>query len=171
MASPNALAQSRSPSRSVKLSKWVQRLGLSVGLGGSETTSSTDPPSEAPAFPFPISQAILRGKSILVICDEAVARQEICGALYKDEKNPEASSSVLSRLDFVFQVMSKLKKFLQMKESLSMNTIPNERVIAFTSPEELSNFLTSIAMPFSVLTLLLFLSHRVEPSRPKPSRN
>ena len=93
MSSPNSLARSqfRSPRRSAKSSQWAPRPGLSVGLGVSAATKSTDTPSEAPTFLFPSSQAILRGKSILVICDETAARQELCGALYRDGKNPEAS--------------------------------------------------------------------------------
>ena len=91
MSSPNSLAQSRSPRRTAKLSKWASRPGLSVGLGGGEGSilSATDVPSDASTFPS--SQAILRGKSIIVIFDATAARQEICGALYRDEKNPEAS--------------------------------------------------------------------------------
>ena len=42
-------------------------------------------------LPFPSSQAILRGKSVLVICDDTVSKQELCRALYRDEKHPEAS--------------------------------------------------------------------------------
>ena len=90
MSSPNSLAQSRSPRRSAKLSKWAQRPGISAGLGSSKITPSSDVQSDS-SFPFPSSQSILRGKPIIVICDKAASRQELCGALYRDEKNPEAS--------------------------------------------------------------------------------
>ena len=80
MSSPNSLAR-----REAKRSKWAQRPGLSVGLGGGGAPSTSTPTEDSPTIPFPSSQAILRGKSVLVICDAAVARQEVCGALYRDE--------------------------------------------------------------------------------------
>ena len=83
MSSPNSLAR-----REANHSKWAQRPGLSAGLGG---PGPSDPTVDPPSFPFPSSQAILRGKSVLVICDDAASRQELCGALYRDEKHPEAS--------------------------------------------------------------------------------
>ena len=81
MSSPNSLAQSRSPRRTAKISKWASRPGLSVGLGVAEETAVNAPDTLSEASTFPSSQSILRGKSIIVICDQAAARQETCGAL------------------------------------------------------------------------------------------
>ena len=86
MSSPNSLAR-----REAKRSKWAPRPGLSAGLGGGGVPSSSNPTEGSPSFPFPSSQAILRGKSVLVICEDTVSKQELCGALYRDEKHPEAS--------------------------------------------------------------------------------
>ena len=60
-------------------------------MGGGGTPSTSNPTEDSPTIPFPSSQAILRGKSVLVICDAAVARQELCGALYRDEKHLDAT--------------------------------------------------------------------------------
>ena len=86
MSSPNSLAR-----REAKRSKWAARPGLSAGLGGGGAPSSSNPTEDSPSFPFPSSQSILRGKSILVLCDDTASKQELCGALYRDEKHPESS--------------------------------------------------------------------------------
>ena len=93
MSSTNSLAR-----RDAKRSKWAQRPGLSAGLGGGGAPSTSVPTEDPPTFPFSSSQAILRGKSVLVICDAAVSRQELCGALYRDEKHPEASRFCACRI-------------------------------------------------------------------------
>ena len=86
MSSPNSLAR-----REAKRSKWAPRPGLSAGLGGGGAPNLPNPTEDSSSFPFPSSQAILRGKSILVVCEDTASKQELCGALYRDEKHPEAS--------------------------------------------------------------------------------
>ena len=41
--------------------------------------------------PYPSSQSVIRGKSLIAICDISAAKLKLCGSFCRDEKNPEAS--------------------------------------------------------------------------------
>ena len=163
MSSPNSLAR-----REAKRSKWAQRPGLSAGLGGGGAPSSSNPTEDSLSFPFPSSQAILRGKSVLVICNDAASRQELCGALYRDEKHPEASRFCVKPLGCRIAGHKQGKKAFATEEINVHESNTKRKNNCYHKPRGSLKLLKKIVLLSCRLKLLLLLYLLDEPFGRKP---
>ena len=134
------------PRRS-KVAAFKAQPGLLAGIGGGEALTSE---------PYPSSQSVIRGNSLIAICDSSAAKLELCGALCRDEKNPEASRFCNKPNSCRTQGHKNGEKALiARQEFMFMIPIQNERSNPSSSHGAPYHSSINIALPFATLTLLL----------------